>query len=180
MMTSSDFGPMGTPRLGLRPGWPGACRGRLGPCRTLRGTGPCPGDPLAGTKSLAQIRPTADGESRLLRYVSLFEVLLRDFVLEEDRASGSLFRMIEAHFSLGPRPVPSASGLEYALNVRNAVVHPNSGLRQTAPAGEYEIRFACEVLDLAVREAGRVLEPGPGEAGPRRGRRQRAAFLNPV
>jgi hypothetical protein len=135
-----------------------------------------PEDPLAGTKSLAQIAATGDDETRLQRYVSLLEVLLRDCILAEDQASGSLFRMVEALYAEGPlrRPV-SFRALEFALNVRNAIVHPNSGLRQAAPVEGYEVRFACEVLDLAVRGLAESLGPelasrvrgddGPGKGG---------------
>lgn len=119
------------------------------------------GDPLGGTKSLAEIDATSDAGIRLLWSVSLLEILVRDFILEAGlEPSKSLQRMVEALFYSGRHP-SSASfrALEFSLNVRNALLHPNSSLRQTAPVAEHEIAFACFVVASAIRELADPLPP---------------------
>jgi hypothetical protein len=122
---------------------------------------PTRGDALAGLCTLAEIDALIDGEAKLLRGISLLEVLVRDMILEsEAEASKSLHRMLESLSYAGrhPRSV-SFRALEFSLNVRNALLHPNSSLRQTAPVQEHEIDFASFIIASAIRELADRLAP---------------------
>lgn len=122
-----------------------------------------PGDSLSGVRSLAEIEATNDPETRLIRLVSLLEVLVRDLVAEAGPERKSLNRMLEtlAYSGGHPRRI-GFRAVEYAINCRNALIHPNSGLRHAAPVDEREIRFSCEVLATAVGELIDRLSPDVG------------------
>lgn len=120
---------------------------------------------LAGIRSLAEIEATSDKEARLVRLVSLLEVLVRGLVTDAGPERKSLNRLLETLSYSGAHPRHIAfRALEYAINVRNGVVHPNSGLRHTTPVDEREIRFALDVITTAVRE---LVEGLPPEVRPR-------------
>lgn len=124
-----------------------------------------PIESLAGIRSLAEIEATSDPESRLIRLVSLLEVLVRGLVTDAGPERKSLNRLLETLSYSGDHPRHIAFRcLEYAINCRNALVHMNSSLRHTTPVAGREIRFATEAVGIAVRE---LIDRLPPEVRPR-------------